>query len=108
MPLPPTGGSTPAGGGARLRRTYARGIHPASVPVSASEPSGEDLLAHVLVRVFAHAIDSAHARPQDRPPEVRRVPLELGLEEVHGGVPGPQELVCVVEVLPGLRDLAVR
>ena len=36
-----------------------------------------------------------------------RVPLDLCVEEVDGGVLGPQELVGVVEVLASLRDRPV-
>jgi hypothetical protein len=68
------------------------------------KPSGQDNLGEVLSGVFAHAIEHAGARPQDGPPETVGVSLDLGVEEADGGVLGPQELVGVVDVLPGLRD----
>src|SRR5262249_11269142 len=74
---------------------------------SASQPSGNEDWADVLSGVFANAVDRAGTGPEHRPPQVAWVPLDLGVEEVDGGARGPQELVGVVEVLPGLRDRPV-
>jgi hypothetical protein len=57
--------------------------------------------------MVARAVDRADRRPQDRPAEVVRVALELGVEEVQRSIRRPQQLLGVVEVLPGLRDLPV-
>src|SRR4026209_934060 len=68
------------------------------------EPGSEDDLADVLVGVLAHAVEDARAYPQDGSPEMVGVAVDLCVEEVDGGLLGPQELLRVVEVLPGLRD----
>ncbi|MDQ1470399.1 MAG: hypothetical protein QOJ99_1879, partial [Bryobacterales bacterium] len=44
--------------------------------------------------------------PQHCPPQVVRVPLDPGVEEVDDGLLGLHEIVGVVEVLPGLGDRA--
>ena len=58
--------------------------------------------------MLAYAVERAGAHPQDIPPEVIRVPLDLGVEVADGGVLGAQELVGVVQVLPGLFDRPLR
>src|SRR5262249_10815108 len=63
-----------------------------SEPV-ASEPGVEDDLGGVSLGVLAHAVERAGAHPQDQPPEVGRVPLDLGVEEAQSSALGPQELV---------------
>jgi hypothetical protein len=69
-----------------------------------SEPRVESDLAHVSGGVPADAVERRGTDPQDRPASMVRVPIELGVEEVDGGVLRPQQLLGVVEVLPGLRD----
>src|SRR5690348_6692581 len=73
-----------------------------------SEPGGEDDRAGVVVGVLADAVEGAGGHPQDQPPRVVRVPLDLGVEVAERGVRGPQELVGVVQVLPGLVDRPLR
>src|SRR5262245_45358257 len=69
-----------------------------------SKPAGNEDLADVLSGVFADAVECIGTGPQHRPRQVVWVPLDLGVEEVDGGFLGPQELVGIVEVLPGLPD----
>src|SRR6476660_2804027 len=69
-----------------------------------SQPRREDDPADVLVGVLARAVEDARPDPQDRPPEMVRVALDLRVEEVERGALCLQQLVGVVEVLPGLRD----
>src|SRR4051794_2674415 len=69
-----------------------------------SQPGRESDTGRILVGVLARAVERAGPHPQDPSPEMVRVPLELGVEEVDGGRLRVQQLVGVVEVLPGLRD----
>jgi hypothetical protein len=69
-----------------------------------SQPRRDGDPADVLVGMLARAVEDARPHPQDPPPEVVRVALDLRGEEFDGAGLGPQELFRVVEVLPGLRD----
>ena len=60
----------------------------------------------ILVGVLAHAVDHVGPRPQDEPPEMVGVALDLGVEEVDGAALGSEQLLGVVEVLPGLGNRA--
>src|SRR3954451_4868943 len=80
------------------------GRRPLAISAFLSKPGVEDDLAGVLLGVFAHAIERAGTHPQDHPPEVIRVALDLGVEEVDGAALAAQELVGVIQVLPGFRD----
>src|SRR5690349_21853693 len=73
-----------------------------------SEPGGEDDRAEVFAGVLADAVERAGGHPQDQPPQVVRVPLDLGVEVAERVVLGPQQLVGVVQVLPGLFDRPLR
>src|SRR5580698_993616 len=68
------------------------------------QPGGENDLAGILSRVFAHAVERTGTHPQDGPAKVVRVPLHLRGEEALGRALGPQELIGVAEVSAGLRD----
>src|SRR6516165_3013207 len=58
--------------------------------------------------MLADTVERAGCHPQDQPPEMVRVSRDLGVEVPGGGVLGVQELVRVVQVLPGLRDRPLR
>ena len=69
-----------------------------------SKPSLHRDRGDVLSGVVTHAVDCTGAGPQHCPSQVVWVPLDLGVEEVDGGVLGPQQFVGIIEVLPGLGD----
>ena len=71
------------------------------------QPGAENDLGDVLVGVLTDAVEHAGPGPQDEPPEVVGVALDLGVEKVDGRVLGAQELLGVVEVLAGLGDRAL-
>ena len=74
------------------------------VPWRGSEPGAEGDLGGVVSGVLADAVQRSGAHPQDHPPEVVRVPRDLGVEEAGRGGLGPQQFLGVVQVVPGLFD----
>ena len=54
--------------------------------------------------MLADAVQRSGAHPQGHPPEVVRVPRDLGVEEAGRGGLGPQQFLGVVQVVPGLFD----
>src|SRR5262249_54444461 len=72
-----------------------------------SQPRADGGLADVLLRVLAHAVEDLGAGPEHGPAQVVRVALDLRVEEVDRAALGAQQLLGVVEVLPGLGDRAL-